>query len=100
MLAASFFLHSFFVVECIKLLIFVMRSTLCNFYLSVLDAIYKAVCLINVPAPKALVFMFEWFRFSDTVITVTVNVLQQLINPFQCLSVLSLPEEIFAPGSI
>ena len=62
------------------LLIPVMRATLDYFYGVILNLIDYTVSIINAPAPVTRQILTQRFRFSDTRVTVSVNIFYEIQN--------------------
>ena len=63
------------------LLIPVMGATLDYFYGVILNLIDYTVSIINAPAPVTRQILTQRFRFSDTRVTVSVNIFYEIQNP-------------------
>jgi len=58
--------------------------------------VHKPICVVNASAPRLT--MLQHFRLADTVRrTMTLNILQQLIDAFDHLSILLAPRQVVIP---
>src|ERR1019366_4428990 len=59
----------------------------------------EAVLVCDASRPIALKPMSEWLRLTDPVVAVASDVLDQGVDPFERLAVLTLPPQIVLPGA-
>ena len=80
--------------------LFVMRFALgnekCLGVLRAADFVDKTIRIVNPTAPVAIP-IFQWFWFSDAVIAIALNVLNEGVDPLQSFFILKLPSGVFVP---
>jgi len=75
----------------------IVRTALGDFDAVFDDSVHRSVCVVDSPAPVALLVMFERLRFADAPVPVAVNILNKLIDAAECFFVLRLPVQIIFP---
>jgi hypothetical protein len=69
-------------------------------FAALVDPVYEMVFVVYMPRPPAGYVAAKLFGMADAVIWVAVDVLDELIEPFQDFFVLRLPIQIVLPGSV
>lgn len=75
-----------------------MIFALVDFYAIIFDFINQAIFFIYLAAPKARKIAFQRLGMTKSIISVSVYVLDKLVNLFECLFVLRLPIDELFPG--
>ena len=82
------------------LFVSIVRAALSNLQHAIGYLKDKPILLIDAHAVKATPVAAQRLRFSYTVIPVSIDVLDEIIDLFQCFLILGLPFDIFSPRLI
>ena len=78
-------------------LFLIMSFTLDDLNRVVRDPVNDAIPIVDSTAPEAAHVLFQRLRLADSVVSVALDVLQELVDPLQGLLVLGLPVQVVLP---
>ena len=90
----------YFISDSLVILLFVMSTTGGNVNNPVLFIINNTIRLINTSAPPSAKISFQRLRLANPIERTSLNIADDGIEPFQCLSILRLPVQVLFPRTI